>query len=218
MSHKAANNISIIGGTDGPTSVFLVGKKSGKLSLKQKMHKLRYNYRKKRAIKSIKANPHSMDDVMKYIKSKYGFVELSKDTHNYQDEYKQMRSSFILQYRPDLLGDLSETPTLQVHTIEGLQAFMQQLDLRQAAAEKIPVEQFDIDFHIFEKLDKDYTFRILLEVTHSYIGGSSSGSKKDVKEFNNIYRDIHKYYGVSQDDINQQTERYQSLIRVLAQR
>ena len=40
MSRKRGSATTIIGGSDGPTSIFLVGNKDGKLSLKQKFEKL----------------------------------------------------------------------------------------------------------------------------------------------------------------------------------
>ena len=39
MSRKRGSATTIIGGSDGPTSIFLVGNKDGKLSLKQKFER-----------------------------------------------------------------------------------------------------------------------------------------------------------------------------------
>ncbi|MBQ6845232.1 MAG: hypothetical protein IJO60_11440 [Agathobacter sp.] len=57
----------------------------------------------------IKPNPHSMKEVADYIREKYDFVELSKDSKKYQRLYNELRSSFIMQYEPHLLGEYDET-------------------------------------------------------------------------------------------------------------
>ena len=46
MSRKRVSATTIIGGSDGPTSIFLVGNKGGKLSLRQKLERVCYKVRK----------------------------------------------------------------------------------------------------------------------------------------------------------------------------
>ena len=46
MSRKRVSATTIIGGSDGPTSIFLVGNKGGKLSLRQKFERACYKIRK----------------------------------------------------------------------------------------------------------------------------------------------------------------------------
>lgn len=58
FEEKAVSHVEIIGGADGPTSVFILGKKHGKATLKQIIYKSLYAKRKKRVIKSIKVNPN----------------------------------------------------------------------------------------------------------------------------------------------------------------
>ena len=53
MSRKRVSATTIIGGSDGPTSIFLVGNKGGKLSLRQKFERACYKIRKKRAVNSV---------------------------------------------------------------------------------------------------------------------------------------------------------------------
>lgn len=55
---------------------------------------------------------------------------------------------------------------------------------------------------------------IQLESRFEYIGGGFSGRKNS--RFKKIYRDVYKYYGVSEEDIANNTERYQNLLRTLA--
>lgn len=53
-----AKGVSVISSSDGPTAVYIAGK--GKANLKQRIHKFRYNLRKKKVIRSLKAAPHTM--------------------------------------------------------------------------------------------------------------------------------------------------------------
>lgn len=213
---KSAESISIIGGADGPTSVFLAGK--SKQTLKQKMHNYLYQYRKKTAIKKIKANPHSMDEVIEYIKKETGFKEIRKNSDEYLEEYKQMRCSFILQYKPELLGEFAEIPKLENHSEESVKAFLEKNSQREKATEKVSAEEFDIDLHIFENKNEKADFRIIIETKYGYIGGDATGNKKDVRTFNKILKSIHLYYGVEQIDIDNKSRRYRDLVNELASR
>ena len=59
---KTADNIRIIGKSDGPTSVFIAGKDKKK-TLRQKIEKSMYDFRRKRVIKFLRADSHSVDEV-----------------------------------------------------------------------------------------------------------------------------------------------------------
>ena len=91
MSRKRVSATTIIGGSDGHTSIFLVGNKRGKLSLRQKFERACYKVRKKRAEKSIKADAHTMDDVCEYIVNELGYIEVDKSEVRYKEEYREMR-------------------------------------------------------------------------------------------------------------------------------
>ena len=97
---KTAGSVSIIGGSDGPTSVFVLGK-SKKKTLKQKWQRKCFQHRKKHWERKIKPGTHTMDEVAKYLNEKYGFEEIAKDSKEYQREHDELRTSFIMQYRPE---------------------------------------------------------------------------------------------------------------------
>ena len=59
---KSAQSVSIIGGSDGPTSIFLVGDRNRKPSLRQRIKRACYRARKKRIAASITAGAHSLDE------------------------------------------------------------------------------------------------------------------------------------------------------------
>ncbi|MEY8517688.1 hypothetical protein AALC25_12410 [Lachnospiraceae bacterium 29-84] len=214
---KAVSSVSIIEGNDGPTSVFIVGRKSSKQTLRQNIRKFLYDAREKRIVKSLKANPHSMEQVTDYIITELGFSEVDKSEPGYKAEYSQMRASFIIQYKPELLGDMAEAPKLENHEVETIKLFMEQIEKKQKAAEDIPPDIFDIDLHIYEKDDGINQSKIIVEKNYGYIGGSASGSKNGfMKEFDKTFRRVYEYYGVTQRDIDNHTKRMIELVKILA--
>lgn len=147
MKKKGAQATSFIGGADGPTSIFLVGKDNKNITWKQRIQRARNKARRKRIMKSLKADAHTMDEVAGYVMNELGYREIDKSDSQYQEEYCQMRTSFLLQYQPDLLGEFSNAPKLESHDEESLKKFLEQLEKRQKAAEDIPTDLFDIDEH-----------------------------------------------------------------------
>lgn len=218
MREKAASNVSIIGGSDGPTSYFLIGGKQKK-TVKQKFQKCIYDIRKSMIERNIKATAHSIDEVGNYLKDVYGFVEINQNSDEFQTEYRQMRASYIMLHAPELLGDLASYPELAGEDTKDMKKFMEEIELRQKAAENIPPELFDIDLHIFEKKEADLQMRFTTESKYDYIGSSASGgSKWEMKKYRKIYRSIYRYYGVTQEDIDKKTIRYEKVIKSLAMR
>lgn len=74
MKNKSINQVSIINGEDGPTSVFIFGE-AQKQSLKIRIRNAIYQSRRKRIEKRIAANPHTLAEVVQYAKDHYDFFE-----------------------------------------------------------------------------------------------------------------------------------------------
>ena len=213
---KKAENITSIAHADGPTSVFLLGKvHGGKKTIKQKWQTYIYDRKKKRVERKIRAGGHSIEEVAEYLKDVMGCRELDQTTEAYQEEYREMRASFIIQYAPELLGDYASYPRLESRDAEGLQKFQEAIELRRQEAEKVPKEVFDIDLHILEREEADLTVRVSLESRYSYIGMSASGPKKQMKKFKKREKALWRYYGVTQEDIDHKTTRYHEVVREL---
>ena len=100
-------NSTIIGGADGPTSVFIVGK-TGKRSLKDRAGSYVYQKKRGRVAKKIVPGAHSLEEVAAYIKEKYGATEVPETAHKYKEQKASLKEGLIIQNRPDLLGDLAE--------------------------------------------------------------------------------------------------------------
>ena len=216
MSKKVASNVSVAGKSESSTSHFSVVASKQPITVKQKIQKCINDIRKSMVESSIKATAHSIDEVGNYIKNVYGFVEINKNSDEFQTQYKNMRASYIMMYAPELLGTLASYPELAGEETKDMKKFMEQIELRRKAAENIPLELFDIDLHIFEKEEADFQMRFIMEYKYDYIGASTSGgSKLMVKKFRKIYRSIYRYYGVTQEDIDKKTRRYENVIKCL---
>lgn len=73
---KEGEALSIIGGADGPTSVFIAGK-SGKKPLKARVKGFFYQCRRRRVEKRIVPGAHTLQEVVVYAKEKYQAVEMT---------------------------------------------------------------------------------------------------------------------------------------------
>ncbi len=71
-------------------------------------------------------------------------------------------------------------------------------------------------FRIYEIKAGDNYLEIEIDDNSDTFGVSFSGSKKEMKCFQKIAKDLYIYYGVSEDDIKNKTERYLSLLSVLS--
>ena len=211
---KSRCSSAIIGGADGPTAVAVI-KKNPKLTLRQKIEKCRYKIKRACVERTIKANSHTLDEVIDYIVNVHGFTEIVND--EVQQEYEEMRASFILQYAPELLGEYAAMPRLKSESKEDIQAHIKQFQIRQQKAMEIPVEEFDIDFHKFQISlgDINDNMYITVEKRFAYIGGGASGNKKEMRKFQRIFRDVHRYYGVTSEDIENKSKRYEQVVRAL---
>lgn len=210
-----AGSVSIIGGADGPTSVFIAGKQR-KLKLTQRIKNYFYKKRRARIEKKIIANPHTVDEVICYIVDKYRAIEVSFDEYSYIEEKRGLKESLIIRHKPELLGDLIEISRPAEMTADAMKIFFEELQRRTQKAEQIPDEEFPLDFHIYEIKCDLGQMRISIEKNWNDFGISYSGDKKIMKELKKIANDIYLYYGVEQEDIDNRTPRYSVLVTMLS--
>ena len=204
----------MIGKSDGPTAVTVI-KKNSKLTWKQKLEKCKYKIKRAYVEHTIKPKSHSLDEVMDYIVNRHGFVELHNDEVCFERE--ELRTSFIMQYAPELLGEYATMPRIKSESREDIEAHIKQFQARQQRAEEVPVSEFDIDFHKFQISFDDINdnMYIIIEKRFAYIGGGVSGDKKQMRRFHRIFKDVHRYYGVTAEDIKNKSKRYEQVIRAL---
>lgn len=215
---KRAEAVTIIGGADGPTSVFIAGKGKHKKSLKQRIRVFFYDKKKKRAERRITATPHTLQEVTAYIMNQYGGVELPGGGRSVWEEKNSLKTALVLEYRPDLLGALAKLDKPKKHTVEAVTEFMHQVKLREEAAEQLSEEVFPMDFHVYEIQLLEGTLRVSVENVWEKFSVSYSGSsRKNMKKLKNIAKELYCYYGVTETDISSRSQRYLALRAILCE-
>ena len=212
---KGASSVSIIGGADGPTSIFIAGK-SGKVKLTTRIQNYFRKVKRSRIKKRITANPHTLEEVVEWLKREHGAVEVSQLSHSYLEQRNSLKASLIMRHRPDLVGDLVNLEPPDGEDVEALKVFMEQIQERCDRAAEIADDIFPIDFHIYEiKWAENDRMRIGVEAVWRVLDISFSGDKKTRKQLGKLFKKIYLYYGVTVEDIKNETERYKSLLGVL---
>lgn len=213
---KRGNKAYRINGEDGPTAVFIL-KNTKHRTLKQRFQQIKYNRKKKRIEKMITGEScHSMEDVLAFAVNECGLTELDRDSIKVREEYEQLRASFLLQYKPELLGEYAKIPPLEKEDPEAVMEHLEKCKEQFSHAMAVPKELFDIDMHKYVKEypDINENLDVVIETKYGYIGGGAAGDKA-VKDLNGLMIRLHQYYGVTQKDIDNRTERYKNLVRTL---
>ena len=208
-------SVSIIGGEDGPTSIFIAGK-GGKVKLITRIQNYFRKLKRDRIKKQITANPHTLGEVTELLKREYGAEEVSQQSHNYLEQKKCLKASLVMSHRPDLLGERADLESPEGEDVEALKAFWKQIQEREKMAAEIADDIFTVDFHINEiKCPENCMMQIGVETVWQVIDGSFSGDKKTMKHLKKLFREIYLYYGVTDEDIKNETERYKALLAAL---
>ena len=95
---KTAQAVTIIGGSDGPTSVFLAGKFTGQTflrSLKGRYMDSRMKRRRAKVIKHLAAEPHTPKELERYLKKKYHAREYSPSSSRAKEGFKNTKISIV---------------------------------------------------------------------------------------------------------------------------
>ena len=156
MSRKNKTSVSIIGGADGPTSIYIAGR-TGKKTLRARIRNYIYKFRRKKAEKQIVAGAHTLEEVVAYAIDTYHAVEVGKE----------------------------------------------------------PYDGF-VDFHVYEMDVDDGHLEMELDYITKIFGVSYSGNKRVMKHLKKIAQDLYLYYGVTEEDIKNKSERYSSLLAILS--
>lgn len=226
---KSARAVSVIGGADGPTSIFLLGK-TGKKNPMEKLKQYRYRKRRARAEAQITANPHTLEEVIVYMTDIYGAEKLPENSRIYQEQRQGMREALILRHQPELLGETMITlkPEFDgVQSKEGKEERLKeywkqvsaQLEARSKKVQEIPEELFPMEYSIYEiRIPELGNIQFEIEKNWGMFGGScGGGDKKKIKKLEAIMKKIYLYYGVSEEDIRERSERYGALVAVMTQ-
>ena len=216
MKNKA-KSVSMIGGADGPTSVFIAGK-ADKVSMLERIKRFHYKKKRSKVEKKVTANPHTLEEVIRYLQNKYGAVEVSRQSQDYVLQRKNLKASLVMQHKPELLGDMAEMEPSKGNTEKEISGFLEQLRQRTEKAENISEEEFPLEFHIYKIEIKEIgEVEICMEKIWNNFGISYSGKNDKMKELKRIAKDIYLYYGVTKEDIQSRSMRYSALVTMLCE-
>ena len=215
MKAKSKGGVSIIGGADGPTSIFIAGK-SEEQPLKLRIRNYIYQCKRKRAEKKIVAGVHTLDELVAYAKNRYDFIEINQDELRYFEQRKSLKESLILQYKPELLGEMENIGQPDISNEESVKEYFDKLNERSKMIAEIPDCAIFMDFHMSEIKSNMYSLTMEIDFIWNIFGISYSGNKKLMRRLRNISQDLYRYYGVSEDDIREKTTRYSSLVMALS--
>ena len=215
MIEKSKSEVSIIGGADGPTSIFIAGK-TQKRSLKVKMQNAIYKHKLKRAEKKIVAGAHTLNELVQYATNKYDVVEINVAERKYIVQRINLKESLILQHKQEVLGEMKDIPTPDISNEESVRQYLDKIKARSEMIAEMPDDIIPMDFHLYEIRIGDDVLEMEIDYIWNIFGISYSGDRKAMKQFEKISKDLYLYYGVSEDDIKKRTERYSSLVAALS--
>lgn len=207
-------NATIIGGADGPTSVF-VREKNRKKTFREKINDYFLNKKRKRISSSITVNPHTLEEVIAYAKAKYAAMETEQDSDKYQENFLSAKEWMMRTHAPELLCDCPNVSVPATFSEEAVREFVNQTEAVRNYVKQIPEETFQMDFHIYEIRNNDAVCDIVADFRWDFFSVSYAGEKKDIKGFDRINKELHTFYGVTETDIVNRTKRYSKLLEVL---
>lgn len=221
---KSASAISIIGGADGPTSVFIAGKgikdKNIIRRMKNNFRNKQWQRKKRKAERSIVVGAHSLQETIQYTIERYGAVEADCTHQEYKTRRNALRCSLIQREKPELIGAQTPLPpeNFDRKNMEELQKWMKEVDRRARSCEQkaasLPEEAFPMEYYLYfiEKGENGH-MAIEIETGRRILSISYSGKKEMLQP---IVKDIYRYYGVTKEDIATKSDRYKALVMELA--
>ena len=98
---------------------------------------------------------------------------------------------------------------------KSLREYIYKMEERSKKAAQIPDHEIPMDYHIYESRTGDARLEVEVDYVWNIFGVSYSCNKKVMKHLQKISRDLYSYYGVSEADIRDKTQRYSELVTAL---
>ena len=153
---------------------------------------------------------------MQYEKDKYELTETAPADREYIEQIKCLKESLILQYEPELLGEMKDIPVPDFSNEASVKEYWGKIKTRSEMIAEMPDSIIPMDFHLYKiRIDDDF-LEMEIDYTWNIFGMSYSGNKAVMKKFKKISRDLYSYYGVTEEDIKNKTKRYSSLVTNLS--
>ena len=215
MKGKSKSGVSIIGGADGPTSIFIAGR-AQKRPLKVRIRSILYRFKRKIAEKKVVAGEHTLDELVQYAKNSYNLIETNSSERKYIEQQNNLKESLILQHKPEILGEMKDIPKPNIYNEKSIREYLYKIEARREMIAEMPDNVIPMNFHLYEIRIGDDSLEMNIDYIWNIFAISYSGNKKVMKQFQKISKDLYIFYGVSEDDIKKKTERYLSLVTVLS--
>ena len=215
MKGKSKSGVSIIGGADGPTSIFIAGR-AQKRPLKVRIRSILYRFKRKIAEKKVVAGEHTLDELVQYAKNSYNLIETNSSERKYIEQQNNLKESLILQHKPEILGEMKDIPKPNIYNEKSIREYLCKIEARREMIAEMPDNVIPMNFHLYEIRIGDDSLEMNIDYIWNIFAISYSGNKKVMKQFQKISKDLYIFYGVSEDDIKKKTERYLSLVTALS--
>ena len=215
MKGKSKSGVSIIGGADGSTSIFIAGR-AQKRPLKVRIRSILYRFKRKRAEKKVVAGEHTLDELVQYAKNSYNLIETNSSERKYIEQQNNLKESLILQHKPEILGEMKDIPKPNIYNEKSIREYLCKIEARREMIAEMPDNVIPMKFHLYEIRIGDDSLEMDIDYIWNIFAISYSGNKKVMKQFQKISKDLYIFYGVSEDDIKKKTERYLSLVTALS--
>ena len=215
MKGKSKSGVSIIGGADGPTSIFIAGR-AQKRPLKVRIRSILYRFKRKIAEKKVVAGEHTLDELVQYAKNSYNLIETNLSERKYIEQQNNLKESLILQHKPEILGEMKDIPKPNIYNEKSIREYLCKIEARREMIAEMPDNVIPMNFHLYEIRIGDDFLEMNIDYIWNIFAISYSGNKKVMKQFQKISKDLYIFYGVSENDIKKKTERYLSLVTALS--
>ena len=210
---KGAGSISMIGGADGPTSVFVAGKVKSKKNADKKSQE--QERRIQEIIGTIVPGKRSMEEVCEYLISDLGAEESEID----RGRRECMKFNILCRYFPEILPSMPEIKGR--HTQARADKWAEECRIRHEEIQNYPEESLDLDMHLFElplvvKGERIGCFYVELERNTGYLScswnydiGDRKMDQRDIKEAGDrLMAGIMRFRGLAQEDIDNGTQEF----------
>ena len=215
MKGKSKSGVSIIGGADGPTSIFIAGR-AQKRPLKVRIRSILYRFKRKRAEKKVVAGEHTLDELVQYAKNSYNLIETNSSERKYIEQQNNLKESLILQHKPEILGEMKDIPKPNIYNEKSIREYLYKIEARREMIAEMPDNVIPMNLHLYEIRIGDDSLEMNIDYIWNILAISYSGNKKVMKQFQKISKYLYIFYGVSENDIKKKTERYLSLVTALS--
>lgn len=219
MKKKKAMSASIIGGSDGPTSIFIAEHSDKNIYWRIRNYFRSRKLKKKRAkaMKSIKPDPHTIDELVSYAITKYHAKEQDNKNPLTDMRFRNLKAALVMKYCPELAGEMPMSLQKEDYrNEEAIKAYLDSCRKYQESAQSVDNSAFPMDYHCYLIEVKGHG-EVYMEIdkTHGVMGADFTVRQADKSNVEHIWKDIYLYYGVSEEDIRNDSERLHTLLAVL---